>query len=57
MLLLHANNDEVIPRRCAELLDANVQGEPLEVQWYESGHILPPEQAGLKILTWIQTNL
>jgi len=57
ILLLHANNDEIIPRHCAELLDQYTQGEPVEVQWYESGHLLPPQEAGLKILTWVQTRL
>lgn len=57
ILLLHANNDEIIPRKCGELLDQYTQGDPVEVQWYESGHMLPPQEAGLKILTWVQTRL
>ena len=57
VLLLHAKNDEIIPRHCSELLDANVQGDPVEVEWYDSGHILPPEQAGVRILGWIQAHL
>jgi dienelactone hydrolase len=57
ILLLHANSDEIIPRHCAELLDKYAQGEPVEVQWYESGHLLPPQEAGLKILTWVQARL
>ncbi len=57
ILLLHANNDEIIPRRCAELLDDNVKGEPVEIEWYDSGHILPPQLAGLRILAWVQTRL
>lgn len=57
VLLLHARNDEIIPQRCAELLDEYVQGEPVEIEWFDSGHLLPPQEAGIKILGWIQSRL
>ncbi|NUQ01807.1 MAG: dienelactone hydrolase family protein [Armatimonadetes bacterium] len=57
ILMLNARRDEVIPQHAAETLHAAATGQPLVIEWYDSGHLLPPELAGIRILQWLQKNL
>jgi dienelactone hydrolase len=41
LLVLAASRDELIPRSATEALYA-AAGEPKQIRWYNSGHVLPP---------------
>ena len=41
LLMLSARRDELIPKFATEAL-FNAAGEPKELVWFNSGHVLPP---------------
>jgi len=57
ILLVNAKRDEVIPLKSAQLLHEVAKGKPLEKEWYDSGHVPPAEQVGMRLITWFQENL
>ena len=51
LLMLHGRADRTIPPAQAQRL-YDAAGEPREIQWYDSGHVLPPA-AGEDAAAWL----
>jgi len=56
LLLQFGKNDTVVPVQANRAL-LNAANEPVEVDWYDSGHYLPTDVVALRVLSWLAARL
>ena len=56
LLMLNGRDDVIVPAVCAQQLFERAR-EPKEIEWYDSGHVIPIGPAVTRMVAWLEETL